>query len=162
MASAREFSDPTSKCFEDFVLGDRMITRGRTIDIGDITNFAGLTGDFYPLHIDAEFARAHRFGTRIAHGPLTFAIAVGLVGMSDFYGDAITALIEIQELRARKPVFAGDTIKVSATVVELNSGKNPKYGEIVVNYSVLNQKEEEVMTFRQIMLARSKASEKSK
>jgi acyl dehydratase len=134
-----------------------MITRGRTIDVGDITNFAGLTGDFYPLHIDDEFARAHRFGARIAHGPLTFAIAVGLVGLSGFYGDAITALVEIQELRARKPVFAGDTIRVSATVVDLTSGKNPKYGEIAVNYSVLNQRKEEVMSFRQIMLARSKS-----
>jgi 3-hydroxybutyryl-CoA dehydratase len=150
----RIYTDPSSKTFEDFTLGDRLLTRGRTVDIGDITHFAGLTGDHYPLHIDEEFAKLSRFGTRIAHGPLTFAIAVGLVGMSDFYGDAIIALIEIQELRAKKPVFAGDTIKVAASVVELSSGKNPKYGQISVHYSVLNQKAEEVMTFRQIMLAR--------
>jgi 3-hydroxybutyryl-CoA dehydratase len=158
VSSGRTFSDPSPKCFEDFALGDNLVTRGRTIDIGDITNFACLTGDYYPLHIDEEFAKANRFGTRIAHGPLTFSIAVGLVGMSDFYGDAITALIEVQELRAKKPVYTGDTIKVNITVVELSPGTNPKYGRIGVNYTVLNQKGEEVMTFRQIMLARTNRS----
>jgi 3-hydroxybutyryl-CoA dehydratase len=158
VSTGRNYTDPSPKTFEDFSLGDRVLTRGRTIDVGDITNFAGLTGDYYPLHIDEEFAKANRFGARIAHGPLTFSIAVGLVGMSDFYGDAITALIEIQELRAKKPVFTGDTIKVMASVIELSSGKNPKYGQICVHYSVLNQKDEEVMTFRQIMLARRTGS----
>ena len=66
---SRHFQDPAAKIFDDFRLGDVMVRRGRTIDIGDISNFAGLTGDCYPLHIDEERAR----GTRIAHGPLTFA-----------------------------------------------------------------------------------------
>ena len=158
MSTGRIYSDPARKFFEDFAMGDRMTTRGRTIYIGDITTFAGLTGDHYPLHIDEEFAKANRFGTRIAHGPLTFSIAVGLVGMSDFYGDAITALVEIQALRAKKPVLPGDTLRVNASVIELSASKNPKYGQIGVDYSVLNQREEEVMTFRQIMLARRNGS----
>lgn len=150
----RQFSDPAGKTFDDFALGDVMVTRGRTIDIGDITNFANLTGDFYPLHIDEEHGKSTRFGTRIAHGPFTFAIAVGLVGLSGFYGDAITALVEIQGLRALKPVISGDTLKVHAAVVELTAGENPKYGRIGVHYSVRNQREEEVMQFTQLMLAR--------
>lgn len=151
---SRQFSDPQGKTFDDFAVGDTMVTRGRTIDIGDITNFAGLTGDYYPLHIDEEHGKATRFGTRIAHGPFTFAIAVGLVGLSGFYGDAITALIEVQGLRALKPVIAGDTLKVHAEVVELTPGDNPKYGQIGVRYSVRNQREDEVMQFTQVMLAR--------
>ncbi|MEY2893693.1 MAG: hypothetical protein RJA98_3601, partial [Pseudomonadota bacterium] len=103
---------------------------------------------------DEAYAAGTRFGTRIAHGPLTFAFAVGLVGMSGFYGNAITALVEVQRLRALKPVVPGDTLKVRGTVVELTSGANPKYGTVHVNYSVLNQREEEVMNFLQIMLAR--------
>jgi 3-hydroxybutyryl-CoA dehydratase len=158
VSSGRSYIDPCVKRFEDFALGDRVITRGRTIDIGDITSFAGLTGDHYPLHTDELFAKATRFGTRIAHGPLTFSIAIGLVGMSGFYGDAIVALIEIQELRAKKPVFAGDTLKVHAHVDELSAQQNPKYGTIAVSYSVLNQRDEEVMTFRQRMLARRNVS----
>ena len=150
----RIWNDPQDKTFDDFALGDAVVTRGRTVDIGDLTVFAGLTGDHYPLHVDEEAAKATRFGTRIAHGPLTFALAVGLVGMSGFYGNAITALVEIRSLRALKPVIPGDTLKVHAEVVELAAGTNPKYGTVHVNYSVRNQREEEVMVFLQVMLAR--------
>lgn len=152
--TAREFKDPAAKTFDDFQLGDVMVTRGRTIDIGDISNFAQLTGDYYPLHIDEEAGKSGRFGTRIAHGPFTFTIAVGLVGLSGFYGDSITALIEIRSLKATKPVIAGDTLRVHAEVIELKAGENPKYGTIGVNYSVRNQRDEEVMLFQQYMLAR--------
>ena len=152
--SSRKFSDPQEKTFDDFELGDVMVTRGRTIDIGDISNFAQLTGDYYPLHVDEQHAKSTRFGTRIAHGPLTFTIAVGLVGLSGFYGDAITALLEVRSMRATKPVVAGDTLKVRAEVIELKAGDNPKYGSIGVEYSVRNQRDEEVMIFQQYMLAR--------
>ena len=150
----RIWNDPQEKAFEDFARGDTVITRGRTVDIGDISTFSGLTGDHYPLHTDEEYGKATRFGTRIAHGPLTFALAVGLVGMSGFYGNAITALVEVKSLRALKPVIPGDTLKVHAEVVELSEARNPKYGTVQVNYSVRNQREEEVMAFLQIMLAR--------
>src|SRR6202161_3863031 len=153
----RIWNDPQDKSFDDFALGDVVITRGRTVDIGDLTVFSGLTGDHYPLHVDEEAAKATRFGTRIAHGPLTFALAVGLVGMSGFYGDAITALVEVKSLRALKPVIPGDTLKVHAEVVELAEGRNPKYGTLHVHYSVHKQREEEVMVFLQIMLARRHA-----
>lgn len=158
--TGRRFSDPGGKSFEDFQLGDVMVTRGRTIDIGDISNFAGLTGDYYPLHIDEERGRAGRFGTRVAHGPFTFAVAVGLVGLSGFYGDAIVALIEITGLRALKPVVPGDTLRVHAEVTELTPGDNPRYGRLGVRYSVRNQRNDEVMTFIQTMLARRATEER--
>lgn len=157
--TGRIWNDPQDKTFDDFMLGDVVITRGRTVDIGDLALFTGLTGDHYPLHVDEEFAKTTRFGTRITHGPLTFAFAVGLVGMSGFYGNAITALVEVKSLRALKPVIPGDTLKVHAEVVELSLGKNPKYGTLNVNYSVLNQREEEVMNFLQIMLARRRVQQ---
>ena len=80
--------------------------------------------------------------------------------MSNFYGDSVVALIEIASLRALKPVFAGDTLHVHAEVVGLKRGENPKYGELSVNYSVRNQRQEEVMTFTQIMLARCRVAKK--
>lgn len=157
----RIFSDPQEKTFDDFALGDTIITRGRTVDIGDISTFAGLTGDHYPLHTDEGYAATTRFGTRIGHGPLTFSIAVGLVAISGFYGNAITALLEIKTMRALMPVLPGDTLKVHAEVVELSAGTNPKYGTLHVNYSVRNQKEEELMSFLQIMLARRRTPQGS-
>lgn len=155
--AGREFSDPQDKFFEDFEIGDEMTTRGRTVDIGDITVFAGLTGDHYQLHTDAEFMAGNRFGQRVAHGPLTFSLAVGLVGLSGFYGNAIAALVEITGLKASKPVFAGDTLHVVAVVTGLDAS-GPKYGTISVHYSVRNQSGREVMEFQQTMLARRKGS----
>src|SRR6201997_1365023 len=151
--NGRVCNDPQEKTFEDFEVGDVVLTRGRTVDIGDLTSFAGLTGDHYPLHVDEEHARGTRFGTRIAHGPLIFAFAVGLVGMSGFYGNAIVALVEIKSLRALKPVVAGDTLKVRAEVAELSAGSNPKYGTIQVKYSGRNQRGAGVMSFDQVMWA---------
>jgi acyl dehydratase len=155
--SGRSYKDPEAKFFEDFEFGDVMTTRGRTVDIGDITAFAGLTGDHYQLHTDAQFMAGNRFGQRIAHGPLTLSLAVGLVGLSGFYGDAITALVEITGLKAMAPVFAGDTLHVVASVTG-HEASGPKYGTLGVTYSVRNQADVEVMTFLQTMLAKRRAA----
>lgn len=150
----RVFEDPPERTLEDFAVGDVIVTRGRTVEAADLIAFAGLTGDHYPLHVDEEYGKATRFGSRVAHGPLTFAIAVGLVGMTGYYGNGIVALLEIQTLRALKPVHPGDTLSVRAEVELCEPGDNPRYGTLHVRYSVRNQKDEEVMTFLQIMLAR--------
>ena len=155
--SGRSYKDPEAKFFEDFELGDVMTTRGRTVDIGDITVFAGLTGDHYQLHTDAQFMAGNRFGQRIAHGPLTFSLAVGLVGLSGFYGDAIAALVEITGLKAIAPVVAGDTLHVVATV-SAHDASGPKYGTLGVTYSVRNQADVEVMTVLQPRLAKRRAA----
>lgn len=152
MQSERTFVDPPRKYFEDFQLGDVMITRGRTVDIGDITTFAGLTGDHYRLHTDGAFMESNRFGARIAHGALTFSIGLGLFTLGNFYGDAIVAMLEVGGMRALKPVFAGDTLHVVASV--RHHEVTGKYGTLGVHYSVRNQRDEEVMEFLQKTLAR--------
>ncbi|WP_324742147.1 MaoC/PaaZ C-terminal domain-containing protein [Tsuneonella sp. CC-YZS046] len=157
---SREFIDPPVKWFEDFELGDVMTTRGRTIDIGDITTFAGLTGDHYQLHTDGAFMESNRFGQRIAHGALTFSIAIGLFVLGNFYGNAIAAMKEISGLVATKPVFPGDTLHVVATVIG-HEATGPKYGTLAIAYSVRNQRDEEVMTFVQTTLAKRRPEEAS-
>ncbi|WP_433518207.1 MaoC/PaaZ C-terminal domain-containing protein [Nonomuraea sp. CA-143628] len=138
--------------FEDFSLGDMVVSPGRTVDISDISAFAGLTGDHYPLHVDEDYGRGTRFGGRIAHGPLTFSLAVGQVALSGFLGEAIVAFLECQNMRALAPVFPGDTIRVRVEVTGADAGR-PKYGELRLDYTVLNQKDEEVMRFRMVLLA---------
>jgi len=160
MSESRTFTGPEPRTFEDFQKGDVILTRGRTVEAADLISFAGLTGDYYPLHIDERAAVSSRFGARIAHGPLTFSIAVGLVGMTGYYGDAIVALLEVERIRALKPVLAGDTLWVRSEVIGHEAGENPKYGTLTVEYSVRNQREEEVMHFTQTMLAR-RATEES-
>ena len=64
--------------FEDYIVGEARTTTGRTITEADIVIHAGHSGDFFPHHMDEEFARTTPFGRRIAHGTMTFAIGIGL------------------------------------------------------------------------------------
>ena len=144
----------TRQYFEDFAVGDTVISPGRTVDVSDISAFAGLTGDHYPLHVNEEYGKSTRFGGRIAHGPLTFSLAVGQIALSGFLGDAIVAFAECQEMRALAPVYPGDTIRVRAEVAAAETGGKPKYGTLRLDYTVINQKDEDVMRFRMVLLAR--------
>ena len=140
--------------FEDFPVGTVCVTGGRTIDISDISLFAGLTGDHYPLHTDEQYASQTQFGGRIAHGPLTFSIAVGLVALAGFLGEAIVALREVASIRALKPVHPGDTVHVRAEVVAAEPARRPDQGTLSFDYEVINQHDETVMTVRMVMLAK--------
>ena len=64
--------------FEEFAPGRKIVSGGRTITEADVVGFAGLSGDYNQIHMDAEFAAAGPFGTRVAHGMLGFSIASGL------------------------------------------------------------------------------------
>jgi acyl dehydratase len=142
------------KTLEDFVPGETIVSPGRTIEAADINLFAGLTGDFYPLHVDEVAAAETPFGGRIAHGPLTFCMAMGLVGLSNFLGGAIVALLEIDKMRATAPVRPGDTIRVHVTVRACEPTSKPGKGVLHLEYSVRNQNGTEVMNFLTAMLAR--------
>ena len=145
---------PPPRALEDFAVGEVMETLGRTVEASDLVAFAGLTGDHYPLHTDEEYAKQTRYGGRIAHGPLTFSLAVGQVALSGWYGDAIVALVQGGPLKATAPVRPGDTIRVRCTVTAVEPHKKPEYGVLHVDYDVRNQADESVMTFPWVMLAR--------
>lgn len=152
-------SSAQDRCFEDFPVGTMCVTGGRTIDISDISLFAGLTGDHYPLHTDEQYASSTQFGGRIAHGPLTFCIAVGLVALSGFLGEAIVALREVASIRALKPVRPGDTVHVRAEVAAAEPARRPEQGTLSFDYEVINQHDETVMTVRMVMLAKRRQSD---
>lgn len=156
MSDERKIDWPPERSLEDFRQGDFIISPRRTIDIADIKLFAGLTGDFYPLHVDDTFCQDTPFGERIAHGPLTFGIATGLVFQSGYYGMMIQAMLECRELRALRPVRPGDTIHVKATVRDISEWKKPGLGKFTVEYLVFNQNDEEVMIYTMVMLARKR------
>lgn len=153
-ATTPAVSHERDRFFEDFPLGTVCVTGGRTVDISDISMFAGLTGDHYPLHTDEQYASQTQFGGRIAHGPLTFSIAVGLVALAGFLGEAIVALREVASIRALKPVRPGDTVHVRAEVVAAEPARKPEQGILTLDYQVINQHDETVMTVRMVMLAK--------
>jgi len=102
--------------FDDLELGARFVTPGRTLTESDVVAFAGLTGDFHPQHMDAEWARTSGFGERIAHGMLVLSAAVGLVPLDP---DRVLALRRISDAVLKRPVRLGDTIHVEGSLESL-------------------------------------------
>jgi acyl dehydratase len=142
-----------SRSFTDFVPGDEVETRARTVTESDIAMHAGLTWDFYPLHTDEEYAKQTRFGTRIAHGPLIYTMSIGLMPI-DWFGDAIEAFLGVERLRHTAPVFAGDTIEVCATVTDAQPTSKGSSGIVSVEYVTTNQRGETVLEMTATFLMR--------
>jgi itaconyl-CoA hydratase len=136
-----------SKFWDDFPLGDKITTMGVTVTEAHLVNWAGLTMDFYPLHMDKEFASKTAFGGRIAHGPLTFALAVGLLGRTGIAEDSVIAWLGVDNMRIPAPVMIGDTIHVEAQVTQKRETKQADQGFMVMCYTVVNQRGETVMVF---------------
>jgi 3-hydroxybutyryl-CoA dehydratase len=93
----------------------------KTITQADVTLFAGLTGDFNPLHVDHAHAATTRFGQPVVHGALLAGLVSAVLGMQ-LPGPG--ALYASQHLAFKRPVFIGDTITAEAEVAELVEEKN--------------------------------------
>jgi itaconyl-CoA hydratase len=143
---------PVERTWESFVVGDRVTTERITVTEAHVVSWAGLTGDWVPLHVDAEYAAATPFGARIAHGPLTLALALGLTTRTGIFGDAVVAWLGLDEGRLPQPVFFGDTIGTEVEVIESRPTAKPERGLAVLGYTVRNQRDEVVMTFRSSFL----------
>jgi len=148
------------KYFEDFAPGDTFASRGRTVTETDIVNFAGLSGDFFPLHVDEEFAKSTPFGRRVAHGALIFSIATGLSTQMSLLTDSLIALYSVERMRFAKPVFAGDTIRVSRKVTEVLA-RGADRGVVTFSVTVRNQREEPVLVFSDRLIVRRKGNQPS-
>ena len=140
------------KGWEDFKVGDKFVTPSVTVTETHIVNFGCLTGDWYPLHFNEEFAKKTIFKGRIAHGPLTFSFAIGLMFQSGVFGDSIAASLGIDKMRALKPVRAGDTIRVEADVIDKKETSKAEQGITIMVYNVKDQRDETVFTFEYTIL----------
>ncbi|MFC1919492.1 MaoC/PaaZ C-terminal domain-containing protein [Chloroflexota bacterium] len=149
----------SNRYWEDFKVGERMATACLTITETHIVNFSSLTGDWHPIHTDDEFARHTVFGGRIAHGPLIFSLAVGLVVMSGIQTNRAIALLGADELKFPSPVRLGDTIYVEVEVMGKRETRKSGQGVLVLQYTVKNQKGVTVMTVRMSELVERKCSE---
>jgi len=143
--------------FEDFRAGMEHTSVGRTISESDIMAFAGLSGDFTELHTNAEYARQGPFGQRIAHGLLTLSISAGLIVRMNLVPTTVIAFYGIDKLRFVKPVFIGDTIHVKRTVEEMVS-KNDGMGVVTFESTVLNQRGETVLVYRDKLAIKKRPS----
>jgi itaconyl-CoA hydratase len=146
------------KYLDDFKVGDRIVTQAITITDAHLVSWAGLTMDFYPLHMDEEFAKSTPFGTRIAHGPLIFAMAIGLAYLQGFYEDSIIAWLGLENMRIPLPTRVGDTIRVEVEVKEKRDTSKPERGIGIFTYKIKNQKDEVVMIYDNLLLMHNRTS----
>lgn len=123
--------------FDDVEVGQEWESLGRTVTETDIVNFAGLSGDFNPIHIDHEFCKNTVFRKPIAHGLLILSMGSGLGLM---YPPMRTlAFVAIKDWRFLEPVYAGDTIRIRAKVLAKEERSRGKRGVITWNRQIVNQ-----------------------
>lgn len=133
--------------FDQFTLGQVLTSPARTVTEADVVNFAGLSGDFNPLHIDETFARTTPFGGRIAHGMLVAALATGMANWLGIFEGTTLALME-QVIQYKGPVKLGDTVHLELRVAEKKETSKPDRGVVVFETDVCNQDSRAVITGR--------------
>ncbi|MDJ0752431.1 MAG: MaoC/PaaZ C-terminal domain-containing protein [Ardenticatenaceae bacterium] len=146
--------EPRGRYFEQFNLGDKVVTQARTISESDIVTFAGLSGDFNQIHTDAVYAAEEQFGQRIAHGLLIQSIATGLSVLTGFIEGTVIAFRELT-CKFSAPVFIGDTIHVVLEIVELKALPRLGGGNAVMKWTVVNQDGKVVQRGTWTMLVKS-------
>lgn len=140
--------------FDQFQLGDRYISQSRTVTEADVVTFAGLSGDFNPLHTDAEFGRKTPFGERIAHGMLIAAMSTGMANWTGVFEGTTLALME-QVIRYKGAVRFGDTVHLELEVLEKKPTSKSDRGVVRFAARVCNQRQETVIDGEWTLLMRN-------
>lgn len=140
--------------FDEFSIGDRFASQARTITESDVVAFAGLSGDFNPLHTDAEFGKKTPFGGRIAHGMLIQSIATGMANWTGVFEGTTIALLE-QVIRYKEPVRFGDTVHLELQVEEKKVSSKPDRGIVIFLAQVINQDGKVVQDGQWILLMKN-------
>lgn len=146
---------PRGRYFEEFDVGYKTVTAGRTITEGDIVRFAGLTGDYTQLHTDAAYAADGPFGERVAHGLLVMSMALGLAVQTGLIEGTVFAFREL-DWKFSLPIMIGDTIRTQIEVVEIKALPRLGGGNVNMKISVLNQEDKVVQRGHWLMLVQSK------
>ena len=140
--------------FDDFYVGQKFISKARTLTDADIVNFAGLSWDHNQLHTDAEYAGRTQYGKRIAHGLLGVVAHAGLT--YQLTEDSILALLELS-WKFHLPLHIGDTIHVEQKVKDLRESSKGYRGILTFEKEVKNQIQEVVQTGTTTILLKRKA-----
>jgi len=133
----------TSLFFDDFHVGQRFVTKARTVTEADVVNFAALTWDHNQLHTDAEYAARTMYGKRIAHGLLGIAIHSGLA--YQLIEESILAFLELS-WQFKLPLYIDDTIHVEQVVKEMREDEQKDRGILTFEKELINQRSEVVQT----------------
>ncbi len=123
--------------FDDLQVGQEWESPARTVTESDIVNFAGLSGDYNPIHVDHEFCKTTPFRRPIAHGLLGVAITSGL-GLNSPPLRTL-AFMSIREWHFREPIFIGDTVRIRSKVLQIEPRARGRRGVITFQRQIVNQ-----------------------
>ncbi|MBI2555303.1 MAG: MaoC family dehydratase N-terminal domain-containing protein [Candidatus Rokubacteria bacterium] len=145
----------SGKTWDELQVGEEFWTGGRTVTEGDVLAFAGLTGDFNPLHVDEEFARTSPFGTRVPHGPLIHDMYLGLLDRLGLVAGTALAFLELR-WKFLIPVLVGDTVHARVVVQAKREVSKLDRGIVTFAVTLFNQRVEPVQEGEHVlMLARN-------
>lgn len=150
-----QLARPRGLSYEEFEIGASVESAGRTVTEADIVLFAMLSGDWNPIHTDAEYSKSQMMGQRIAHGLLVLSIASGLATRLGFLEDTVIAFMGL-EWEFRAAVRIGDTVRVRATVAEKKDMPRLGGGYVTFKVEVLNQEDTRVQRGTWRILVKSK------
>jgi acyl dehydratase len=134
----------TAKYLEDLQPGDIFTSPARTITEADIVAFAGLSGDFNPIHTDVEFAKDTAYGQRVVYGLLGLSIMTGLLDRTGLFSGSAIAMLGIREWQFVAPIFIGDTVRFKLTIADVRRVSSGDRGIVQRFFELLNQRDEVV------------------
>lgn len=156
MTAAQDMRLPTGACFyEDLFVGAFFETGRIVVTETHIVNFAGITGDFFDVHMDDEFAREQGFPSRIAHGLLGLCLIDGLKNRADVKLQAVASLAW-KDWAFKAPIIAGDSIRATITVASIRLTSKGDRGIVELKFDVINQKGDLVQTGTNALLMRKR------
>jgi len=143
--------------YEEFEPGMSFVSKGRTVTEADVVNFAGISGDFNPLHMDAQYAKTTIFGRRVVHGVLGIAIMVGMNQSLGITEETMHAFLGLEWTFIR-PIFIGDTVHLEISVESMRETKKLDRGIVDFRCKLVNQHGEVVQEgLRKMMMKRRPA-----
>ena len=132
------------RTFDEYSIDDEIVSGTRTVTEADVVNFANLSGDFQPEHMNEEFARKGPIGARVAHGLLVLSIATGLLNQKGPFEGTSIAILEVTA-RFAKAVKFGDTIRAIQKIVGKKETSKPDRGVLTTHITVLNQDDQTIL-----------------
>ena len=142
----------TSLYFEDFQVGQRFQSSGRTLTEADLTMFSMISGDWNPIHADSVYAAGTRYGQRLLHGTLGIALATGMMHELGIFHKSVVAMLSLKEWKFEKPIFIGDTLHLVLDIEGTSAGTSQRVGAIDRRMRMVNQNDDVVQDGRSEVL----------
>jgi acyl dehydratase len=146
----------TTLFLEDLEVGQTFTGPARTITEADVVAFAGISGDFNPIHTDAEFAKDSPYGQRVVYGLLGLSVLTGLLDRTRLFSGSAIAMLGIRDWKFTAPVFIGDTVTLRMEIRGVHRTSRGDRGVVDRYFELINQRGEVVQEGHIDLMIRSR------